>query len=371
MISKKNYDSLKAKYGKIASWAIWAAPTDNPKSNMRDVSMFDDDKILKQLNDEYVFVGLNGSGVHDDYMDNSRPWRFFHSSNPHGNDYKLRYALMGTKYWGSYITDIIKEFEEVDSTKVDYYLRNHEEVVKKNIEEFEKEISLISDNPPTLIALGTQTYSILKKYLGHKYKIIKVMHYANYCGKEKYRKSVLEALDEIYHEPKIVIQQLPEKKSSKVQPKEKKIILQDSEYTYRDFFEYFVSNAGSQFQREYGNSYTIKKDPNKGVMNLITDMKGTSIPIYVTKKNIKINLFFDGDKAARSAFLNANKDAIEKKYGITLEGNSKGTAYGESIEIDFQRENWDQMVDWFKQKSALYKIIRADFESHFNNNMAF
>ena len=46
-------------------------------------------------------------------MKNLQPqgvWSNFHSDdNKRQNDYKLRFALMGTHFWGSYITDVIKE----------------------------------------------------------------------------------------------------------------------------------------------------------------------------------------------------------------------------------------------------------------------
>ena len=35
------------------------------------------------------------------------PWFNFHAGR---NDFKLRYALQGTRYWGSYITDAINQF---------------------------------------------------------------------------------------------------------------------------------------------------------------------------------------------------------------------------------------------------------------------
>ena len=84
MVEKKIYESLKEKYGHVASWAVWRRPSGAIKSNMGDVSMFDTDDVLEVLNPNYVFVGLNRSGVHDDYMDMDRPWHNFHSSNPNG-----------------------------------------------------------------------------------------------------------------------------------------------------------------------------------------------------------------------------------------------------------------------------------------------
>lgn len=46
-------------------------------------------------------------------------WANFHSDdNKRQNDFKLRYALMDTPYWGSYITDVIKSHFDTISTNV-------------------------------------------------------------------------------------------------------------------------------------------------------------------------------------------------------------------------------------------------------------
>lgn len=193
-VSQEAYDTLMKKYGHVSSWAIWALPGATPKSNTSDLSMFDTPDIVSRLNADYVFVGLNGSSTHGDQ--GTHVWTNFHSNNNlRQHDYKLRYALMNTPYWGSYITDIIKYFPEVDSEKVDEYLKDHPEVLRENVERFVEEISLLSDNP-TLIALGVKAYKILSENLGHKYKIVPVMHYSNRIGKEDYREKVLDALNQ-------------------------------------------------------------------------------------------------------------------------------------------------------------------------------
>lgn len=62
-----------------------------------------------------MFVGLNRSGKPKDGNAEKKPdkpkdpWFNFHAGR---NDFKLRYALQGTRYWGSYITDAIKDYQE-------------------------------------------------------------------------------------------------------------------------------------------------------------------------------------------------------------------------------------------------------------------
>ncbi|MBQ1904737.1 MAG: hypothetical protein II168_10265, partial [Ruminococcus sp.] len=111
MINQNIYNELKERYWNVSSWTIWSQPIDNrPKSNMGSLDVFDDLDLLNKLNTRFVFVGLNGSGVHEGFYNPNKPWHNFHSDNPRGNDYKLRYALNATPFWGSYITDIIKYY---------------------------------------------------------------------------------------------------------------------------------------------------------------------------------------------------------------------------------------------------------------------
>ena len=196
MISKNNYLQLKEKFGHLASWAIWKMPSGTPKSNTSDLSVFNDEEVLNILNTNYVFVGLNAAANHGNYNEEEHDWHCFHSAYCRQNDYKLRYALAGTKFWGSYITDIIKKHEETDSSKVVAYVNKNPDVLKENIKLFEEELELLGENM-VLIALGTATYNFLNKCLGHKYKICKITHYSHQIGKEKYREEVLDVLENL------------------------------------------------------------------------------------------------------------------------------------------------------------------------------
>ena len=197
MISETVYKNLQFEYGDMASWALWKRPGSTPKSNTGDMSIWDDPNLLNILNPDYVFVGLNGSGKHDGYLALNRPWFNFHSDSPHQQDYKLRYALMDTPLWGSYITDIIKEYQEVDSAKVKTYLQHHPEVIEKNVRLFRQEMKLHGGHP-VLIALGSEAYDILVRYFSDDYVIRRIPHYA-YTGvnKEQYRLLALKLLEEL------------------------------------------------------------------------------------------------------------------------------------------------------------------------------
>ncbi len=115
MIKPETYNQIKKKYGKSASWAVWAEEGRTPKSNISDLSIFNDSRILKILNPNYVFVGLNPSVQDTD----NETWRNFHSvDNKKQHDYKLRYALKNTKFWGAYITDVVPDKKDSKAENV-------------------------------------------------------------------------------------------------------------------------------------------------------------------------------------------------------------------------------------------------------------
>tara|TARA_B100001123_G_C14879723_1_gene855474 strand:- start:173 stop:760 length:588 start_codon:yes stop_codon:yes gene_type:complete len=188
------YNFIKKKYGKHASWAVWAEEADKPKSNMGDLSVFDDENILQELNPNIVLVALNFSfsGVVQEDFSN------FHSSNPRAQDYKTRYAVKNTPFWGAYMTDIIKDYAEKESNKVTTDLRNNPSMVTDNIISFEQELEDIGSNDPLLICFGVDAFNILKKNLGEKYNIRKVSHYSHFINKKDLRDEFLKLLDIVY-----------------------------------------------------------------------------------------------------------------------------------------------------------------------------
>ena len=197
MLNKENYDYLERRYGDIASWAIWADATDTPRSNTGDLTVFDAPDLLEKLNPDYVFVGLNASSTHGDLKTRAgRPWYNFHSDYARQNDFKLRYALKDTPYWGAYITDAIKEYPEVDSGKVVTYIRQHPEIIRKNIEILFDELAHLAETP-ILIALGDEVYRLLTKHLDGRFKIVRIKHYAAYIGKEAYREELLQIMSRV------------------------------------------------------------------------------------------------------------------------------------------------------------------------------
>jgi len=193
MLKSDKYKEIEKEYGYVCSWAVWEKAGKTPKSNIADMSIFDINKnpqLLKILEPNIVMVALNFARETTNFK---QPFMNFHDSNPYGQDYKIRYAFEDTPYYGAYMTDIIKNYPEVDSNKVFQNLKKNPNKVKENIDFFEKELNFICSEKPLILAFGTQAFEILEKNLDKsKYtKLVKITHYSHQIGKEKYRKDVL------------------------------------------------------------------------------------------------------------------------------------------------------------------------------------
>ena len=133
MISIDEFNSQKEKYGHQSSWAIWAAPGKRPKDNVGNLKIFETDNInhhLDELNPHIVFVGLNISRKIMEPLGN------FHDPRPQSMDYKIRYALADSPYWGAYMTDVIKDFEQKVAGNVMKYLVKNQAFEYENISSF-------------------------------------------------------------------------------------------------------------------------------------------------------------------------------------------------------------------------------------------
>ena len=195
MIDKDLFNFIKKEYGLCSSWAIWSEEDAKPKSNVGDLSIFDphlNKDLYSLLNPNVILVGLNLSKGAIEI-----PFSNFHSKSTHANDYKIRFALKDSPFWGGYMTDIIKKYEELHSLSVVKHLRKYPEVVDENIETFRKELKDLGTKNPTIIAFGNAAHSILTRHLKDEYKILKVYHYSYFrINKERYREHVKTVVSE-------------------------------------------------------------------------------------------------------------------------------------------------------------------------------
>ena len=183
-ISKEKFQEIKMKYGHMSSWAIWKNKDENgkEKSNVGDTTIFE--TVSESLNPNIVFIGLNISGKI------IIPFSNFHSTSHTAHDYKIRYAVKDTPFYGAYMTDIIKDFEEKISCSVMKYINQHQEFVQENITSFEEELQCIGSSNPIFIAFGKDCYKLLKKHLKKKYTLFKVSHYSSCITKEQLKEEL-------------------------------------------------------------------------------------------------------------------------------------------------------------------------------------
>lgn len=197
MIDKDIYIKLKRKFGKNSSWTIWDEPENDDwksKSNIGGLNCFKDENcLIKDLNSNYIFVGYNPAD-HNDKCKNIKTWSNFHSDNKKkSQDYKLRYALKDTKYLGSFITDVYPKIVETDSTKVSN--KASENMTNESIKDLMYARKLLG-NKATIIAIGKDSYNVLKNNLPEDIKLVKITHYSYWSlSQEDYRKCVLKQLD--------------------------------------------------------------------------------------------------------------------------------------------------------------------------------
>lgn len=192
MLDKQRFEFMTHKYGKCSSWAVWAVESLRSKDNVGDLSIFDPvniDNLLPLLQPQFVFIGLNFAE-----RNVNKPLANFHDPSSHAMDYKIRYALKDTQFYGAYLTDVIKGFHENNSKSTMKYLQKNPHVEKENINLLEEEISDLGVSNPVLIAFGIDSYKILQRNLSRKYKILKILHYSHHISKVNYRVEVLNQL---------------------------------------------------------------------------------------------------------------------------------------------------------------------------------
>jgi hypothetical protein len=187
-LTMDTFTKIKEKYGNISSWAIWREDVDTrSKAGMDDISFFEHpEQTLHLLNPNIILVGLNISEKIQRVFGN------FHPDKPTAQDYKTRFALQGSIFWGAYMTDIIKSYEEKISGNLMKYLRTNKDVEKENIKRFEEELSDIGSQNTIIIAFGNDSYSILKRNLKDTYTIYKVPHYSAFIQLDRLRQAFTE-----------------------------------------------------------------------------------------------------------------------------------------------------------------------------------
>jgi hypothetical protein len=193
MVDRATFDRIKQRHGLYASWAVWAEAAYTPKSNMGDLRVLDPDlnpSLLQILRNDVIMVGLNISkpGVVVE------PFRNFHGGI--GGAYKIRYAFVGTPFYGAYMTDFIKGVEMLESGALMRYVREHPSVVRESVATLHAELNDLHCRRPTILTFGGDTHRLVAEHVhGDKYsRLIRIRHYSDYISPQEYRQVVLSQI---------------------------------------------------------------------------------------------------------------------------------------------------------------------------------
>ena len=199
MITEELYKEIEKKYGSVASWAYWDKVGLKPKSNIGNMKLFnikENPLLLQTLKTNVVMIGLNFSRP----VNFSESFKNFHDSNPHAQDYKIRFAFQETIFYGAYMTDLIKNMPMKSSHELKTLLAKNKNIIVENLKTFRRELFDIEAKDPIILAFGVDVYEILNQKLEKsEYSVlIKLTHYSQQVSKEEYKATVFRQIGEKY-----------------------------------------------------------------------------------------------------------------------------------------------------------------------------
>jgi hypothetical protein len=194
MVTREQFDIIRRKHGRYASWAVWAAAGASATSNVGDMSVLDPETnpgLLFVLNPAVVMLGLNISRPVLEPLSN------FHDRRSQAKDFKIRFAFEGTRFYGAYMTDVLKFFVEVQSSKVLSAVRQRRDILETSAAKLREEFQDLGTGKPEIVAFGADAASLARQVLdrGDCSRVIQVPHYSHFIGKESYRQEVLAQCD--------------------------------------------------------------------------------------------------------------------------------------------------------------------------------
>ena len=186
-MDRSTFERIKAKHGDYASWAVWAEPNGAPKSNIADLTVLDparNPSLLEILRNDVVMLGRGFSGPVP-----ALPFTNFHDPNPRGQDYKIRYAFSDTRYYGAYMTNLIKGVIAPESGDLRELLKSDPSLVTKSIGLLLEEFQDLNCPRPLVIAFGSDTHKLADRHipLDRRGLLVRVTSYGQYISKEDYR----------------------------------------------------------------------------------------------------------------------------------------------------------------------------------------
>lgn len=181
-MKKEQFELIKKEYGMYSSFCVWG----DTKS---DLSIFDKEETLKDLHVDVIFLGINISRPLEKAFAN------FHDGRRGSQDGNLMNAVKETKYYGSYITDLYKDYVEVDGASALSHFKNHPEEEKDQFDRLYQEIiTVCGDITPRFVLLKRdkqfeKAFLRFCEHLGVNYQYMMTRHYA-YGGTKEIKKDL-------------------------------------------------------------------------------------------------------------------------------------------------------------------------------------
>lgn len=121
------------------------------------------------------------------------PLSNFHNRGSHAKDFKIRFAFEGTRFYGAYMTDVLKFFVEAQSSRVLPAVRQRRDILETSAAILREEFRDLGTRKPEIIAFGADAATLARRVLdlADYSRVIPVTHYSHFVGKEKYRQEVL------------------------------------------------------------------------------------------------------------------------------------------------------------------------------------
>ena len=170
-LDRKQYNILKEKYGKVASWLIYYDDYGNHEKNYKLI-----ERSIDILNPKYVFCGLNAA------CHTMKVWEAFHVKYQGGKGKLLRDTFNASRVFrGAYVTDIIKEHVDPKSNNVRDKIKKNGINIGHNIKIFCQEMDDLRVNGtyPIVYAFGWDAYNIIAQSdINKLYSVEYIVHYS-------------------------------------------------------------------------------------------------------------------------------------------------------------------------------------------------
>jgi hypothetical protein len=186
-LDRAQYETLKGKYGKFASWLIYDDDYGNHQKNHELI----ENSVEKILNPKYVFCGLNAA------RKTLRVWEAFHCKYRGGKGKLLRDTFNASPVFkGAYVTDLIKGHVNPNLKEVREKIKRKQINLDKHFLKFRQEMDDLRLNGryPKVYAFGNDVRDLLSK----SYSVELIVHYSAFgLSRKKFRCDIRKKEQEI------------------------------------------------------------------------------------------------------------------------------------------------------------------------------